>query len=90
MRELLVDSRCVTDETGKIRMFDYAILVGEHDAGPFFCESYGIKITERDSGNLSLVPDVTTSIARIDELMELILRNQVLPGNLADVIVDWL
>ena len=90
MRELLVDSRCVTDEMGRARTFDYAILVGEHDTGPFFCESYGIKIAERGSGNLSLVPDVTTSIARIDELMELLLRNEVLPGNLADVIIDWL
>lgn len=90
MRELLVDSRCITDESGADRTFDYAILVGEHDTGPFFCESYGIKITERGSGNLSLVPDVTTSITKIDALMELLLRNEVLPSNLADVIVDWL
>ncbi len=90
MRELLVDSRHVTDEVGNTRIFDYAILIGEHDTGPFFCESYGIKITERGSGNLSMAPDVTTSISRIDELMELLVRNQVAPGHLVDVIVDWL
>ncbi len=90
MRELLVDSRRVTDEAGRPRTFDYAILIGEHDTGPFFCESYGVKIAERGSGNLSLVPDVTTSIARIDELVDLLVRNEVAPGHLADVIVDWL
>lgn len=90
MRELLVDSRRVTDETGGTRTFDYAILIGEQDTGPFFCESYGVKIAERGSGNLSLVPNVTTSAARIDELMDLLLRNTVLPGHLVDVIADWL
>ena len=90
MRELLVDSRCLTDEMGKTRVFDYAILIGEHEAGPFFCESYGVKIAERGSGNASAVPDVTTRISRIDELMELLLRHEVLPGSLLDVIMDWL
>lgn len=90
MRELLVDSRAVTDEAGRTRTFDYAILIGEQDTGPFFCESYGVKIAERGSDNLSLVSDVTTSIARIDALVELLLRNEVTPGHLADVIVDWL
>ena len=90
MRELLVDSRSLTDEMGEIRVFDYAILIGEHQTGSFFCESYGVKIAERGSDNSSVVPDVTTRISRIDELMELLLRYEVLPGNLLDVIVDWL
>ena len=90
MRELWVDSRALTDEMGKRRVFDYAILIGEHQTGPFFCESYGVKIAERGSENSSVVPDVTTRISRIDELMELLLRHEVLPGNLLDVIVDWL
>lgn len=90
MRELLVDSRCVMDEFGKSRTFDYAILIEEHDANPFFCESYGIKIAEQGSQNLCLVPDVTTNLTQIDALMDLLLRNEVLPGNLLDVIIDWL
>ena len=90
MRELLVDSRRVTDESGRTRIYDYAILIGEQDMGPFFCESYGVKIAERGTGNLSLVPNVTTSAARIDALMDLLLRNSVLPGHLLDIIADWL
>ena len=90
MRELLVDSRRIADEQGRIRIYDYLILVGERDTGTFFCESYGVKIVERGSMNLSVVPDVTTQIARIDELMGLLVRNEVLPGHLLDVITDWL
>ena len=90
MRELLAGSRQVTDEQGRVRTYDYTILIGEQDTGPFFCESYGVKIAERGSRNLSMAADVTTSAARIDQLMELLLRNQVLPGHLADVIADWL
>lgn len=90
MRELLVDSRSLTDEMGKIRTFDYAILIGEHQTGSFLCESYGIKIAERGSDNSSVVPDVTTRISRIDELIDLLLRYEVLPGNLLDVVMDWL
>jgi len=90
VRELLVDSRCLTDEVGKTRIFDYAILIGEHQTGSFFCESYGVKIAERGSSNASIVPDVTTRISRIDELMELLLKYEVLPGGLLDVVMDWL
>lgn len=90
MRELWVDSRRITDERGQTRIFDYAILIGDRDTGPFFCESYGIKIAERDSTNLSIVPDVTTQIGRIDELVTLLIRNEVLPGHLLDVVMDWL
>ena len=90
MRELWVDSRRVSDEEGRSRIFDYAILIGERDLGTFSCESYGVKIAERGSGNLSIIPDVTTRIARIDELMELLIRNEVLPGHLLDVVMDWL
>lgn len=90
MRELLVESREITDEEGRRRVFDYAILIGEHDAGPFFCESYGVKIAEREGGSASFVPDVTTRVVKIDELMELLVRNEVLPGHLLDVVMDWL
>jgi hypothetical protein len=40
--------------------------------------------------NLSAVPDVTTQIGRIDELMELLIGNEVMPGHLLDVVMDWL
>ena len=90
MRELLVDSRCVSDAQGRMRTYDYIILIGERDTVPFYCESYGAKIVERGSMNLSAVPDVTTQIGRIDELMELLIGNEVMPGHLLDVVMDWL
>lgn len=90
MRELLVDSRSITDEAGRERVFDYTILVGEQDTGPFFCESYGVKIAERERDNASAVLDLTTSVARIDEIMELLLEQSVSPNHLADVISDCL
>ena len=90
MRELWVDSRRITDESGRERTYDYVILIGDRDTGPFFCESYGVKIAERGSGNLSMIPDVTTHVGRIDELMSLLIRGEVLPGHLLDVVMDWL
>ena len=53
------------------------------------CESYGVKVTGPD-GDWEAVPNITVSTGRIDELAELIRRNQVSPVTLRDVIEDWL
>ncbi len=91
MRELLVSTRQVEDpNVGKRRQYTYSILVDEMDVGPFSCESYGVKIREGADGEVAVVPHVTTSIPRIDELMELLIRNTVTPAGLRDVIDDWL
>ena len=57
--------------------------------GGLCCESYGIKVTGPD-GDSQAVPNITVSVGRIDELAELVRRNQVSPVTLRDVVEDWL
>jgi len=70
--------------------YDYAILVEEFPVGSLFCESYGAQITDRSTGEHAEVSNLTVDPARIDELMALLMRNQVSPLHLRDVIDDWL
>jgi len=90
MRELLVCTQTARAEEGQTHQYTYSILVDEMDVGPFACESYGVKIEDATTGRLAVVPHITTSIPRIDELMELLTRNAVSPASLRDVIADWL
>lgn len=90
MREIFAGSRTEKDEKGIQLRFDYYILVGEMDVGRFFCESYGVKVTQRGTPSLCAIPDVTTSAARIDSLMELLMKNGVTPISLPEVVQDWL
>ncbi len=90
MRELLVCTREVRDAEERLHRYTYSVLIDEMDVGPFCCESYGAKIAETETGHVAVAPHVTTSIPRIDELMELLTRNKVTPTGLRDVIDDWL
>ena len=90
MRELTVERRQFPDEKGIMRVYEYAILVGELAVTPqVSCESYGVSICEQD-GEEERVPHITVSAARIDELMDLLVRNTVTPCTLRDVVEDWL
>lgn len=90
MRELAVTQKQVQDEEGNVHTYDYSILVGEMAVSPeFSCESYGVKVREQ-GGESGEVPNITVSISRIDELMELLVRNTVTPCTLRDVVEDWL
>ena len=89
MRELFLKTLTLPDESGQERRYDYSILIGEMDVGPFFCESYGVRVAERGGVEAS-APNVTTSAARIDELSELLLKNRVTPTTFHDVLADWL
>lgn len=90
MRELFLKSISMEDEQGRTRCFDYSILIDEMDVGLFSCESYGLQVREKESGETGIVPHITTSISRIDELCELVLAGGVTPLTLADVVNDWL
>lgn len=90
MRELFLKKLTLTDEEGRAREYDYSILIDEMDVGPFCCESYGLAVREQGSGTVCTVPHITTSIARIDELCELVLTGGVTPVTLPDVVSDWL
>ncbi len=90
MRELKLDVYSLYPGLTDLGPYDYAILVDEVAAGGFLCESYGVRITSRASGEHSEVANVTISASRIDELMDLLVRNQVSPIHLQDVVADWL
>ncbi len=90
MQELYVGSRTAKGEEGTVHRFDYCVVVGEMAvAGGFACESYGVKVQEQ-GGDTAVIPDLTVSAQRIDELMELLMDHQVGPAGLRDVVEDWL
>ena len=89
MRELFLETVELADQTGRVRRYDYSILIGEMDVGAYACESYGIKVAEQD-GKQALVENITCSASRIDELMTLLVDNCVGPAGLSDVVADWL
>lgn len=90
MQRLSVAQKSAVDQQGRARHYDYAILVGEMPVSAgFSCESYGVSICE-EGGEEARLPDLTVSAGRIDELMELLVRNTVTPCTLRDVVEDWL
>ena len=90
MRELAVAQKDVWDEQGNPHTYSYSILIGEIEFQEgFFCESYGVRI-EESGGESGEIPNVTVSISRIDDLLDLLLRNTVTPCTLRDVVEDWL
>ena len=90
MRELLVDTKTQTGADGTEYSFDYFVLVDEMRVGAFDCESYGVKVAQRGGTEAAEIPNVTTSVARIDELLERLTRNFVTPSTLRHVVEDWL
>lgn len=89
MRELFLDTVELADQAGRVRRFDYSILIGEMEVGAYACESYGVKVAEQ-GGEQALVENITCSASRIDELSTLLVHNGVTPATLRDVVSDWL
>ena len=90
MREMFVGTREEQGEDGRAVRCDYYVLIDQMEVGgSFACESYGVSIAAPDGERVDL-PNITTSAARIDELMELLTRNAVTPASLRDVVEDWL
>ena len=88
MRELYVNTQREPGN-GTPLEFDYYILIDQTEVnGGLFCESYGIKIAGAEES--VSIPNLTTSIARIDGLMDLLIRNFVTPTTAMDVVNDWL
>lgn len=90
MRELIVGTREIQGEGGARCRCTYSVLIDEMDVGRFSCESYGVRVREELSGREAVVPHVTVSIPRIDELMDRLVEGGVTPWGLRDVIDDWL
>ena len=92
MRELYVATREEPGADGEPVACDYYILIDQLEVeGGFACESYGVRINRRGvAGESVSIPNITISISRIDELMELLTNHFVTPTTAADVIADWL
>ena len=87
--EMKIATRRYTGQTGNQHCFHYFLTVDQEETPRFFCENYGVRIAEESGGDVS-IPGITTSAARIDELMALLVDNRVGPAGLADVVADWL
>lgn len=87
--ELKIATRQCRDDQGTARLFHYYLTVDQVETPRFFCENYGVRIAE-EAGEETCCPALTTSAARIDQLMTLLVDNQVGPSGLADVVADWL
>ena len=87
--ELKIATRQCRDQEGKDRCFHYFLTVDLEEASSLCCESYGVHITE-EGGDERSIPAVTTSAARIDELLTLLVDYTVGPAGLDDVIAEWL
>ncbi len=90
MRELKLDIPSLCPELGGEGSYEYSILVDQVEVGAFACESYGVSVTARATGERSEVPNITVSVPRIDELVGLLVKGQVGPVHLRDVVEDWL
>lgn len=90
MRELFVTKKQVMGEDGTVHSYEYSILVSELAVSSgVCCESYGVRVAGQD-GDRHEIPDITVSMTRIDQLMDLLVRNAVTPCTLRDVVEDWL
>ncbi len=87
--ELKIARRHCRDQSGNTRCFHYFLTISQEETPNFCCENYGVRVTEEGGGE-AVIPSITPSAARIDELITLLVDNQVGPAGLADVIADWL
>lgn len=87
--ELKIATRRCEDALGAPRLFHYYLTVDQVETPRFACENYGVRIAE-EAGDQACCPALTTSAARIDELITLLVDNKVGPAGLADVVADWL
>ena len=87
--ELKIAARQCSDDSGKVRRFQYFLTVEEAQIQNLCLENYGVRIAE-EGGDDCTVSGLTTSASRIDELMALLVDNLVGPAGLRDVIADWL
>lgn len=88
--ELFLETLHVRDEAGVERSFDYYILLEHLELEGYSGESYGVKIEEKETGEVAIAPDVTCRSSVIYQLAQTLLLHQVTPCTLVDVIQDWL
>ncbi|HIY31998.1 DUF6514 family protein [Evtepia sp.] len=89
MRALFFDEADLCDQTGRPLTCTYWIMIRDLPP-PVSCESYGIRIRVRQTGEEETVPDITVLPERIAALAQLLVRGTVTPCTLREVIQDWL
>ncbi len=89
-RELFLETLNLQDEAGVERSFRYYILLEQLELEGYSGESYGVKIEEPETGQIAVVPHVTTYSTVIYQLARTLIDHQVTPCTLVDVIQDWL
>lgn len=89
MTEVKIASRAYPDELGRPRLFHYSLMVDTVEMDTFMCENYGVRVSE-ENGDTAMIPNITTSALRIDELMTLLIEHHIGPTTLPDVVSDWL
>jgi hypothetical protein len=87
MRVIPYAEKQIVAESGTHLDLSYSILVIGSDNEP---ERYGVRITEKNSGHCAQAADLTMDSRRIYDLLEKLVRNNVTPTGLVDVIADWL
>lgn len=87
--EMKIATRYCADQEGNQRCFHYFLTVDQEEMPRLFCENYGIRISEEQGGEAA-ISGITTSAARIDELLTMLVDNRVGPAGLSDVVADWL
>lgn len=68
----------------------YGLLVEDIEVEGFHCESYGVVVTDRLTGEERQARHVTVRADEALELLRTLARCVVTPETLADVIEDWL
>jgi len=89
MRELLIGQTEQNTPSGGRLTCLYHILVRD-SSPPVYCESYGVRITNQESGEQEEVLDITVLYDRIQDLAQRLLQGGVTPCTLRDVVNDWL
>ena len=89
MREILIGESTGNSESGKSFTCTYHMLISESSV-PFSCESYGVSVTLKQTGETVCIPDITVNAPRIEQLIALLHRNTALPCTIADIVDDWL
>lgn len=89
MRKIKLYEQNLKDENGKKREFHYYLLAEEIETEGFFCENYGVMVSE-PTGESSDVFGITIKRERAEKLVDFLSRHKVSPVTLLDVVADWL
>ncbi len=87
----VLDWKVLEDRPKKLcHPWRYGLLVEDIAVDGFFCESYGVMVTDCATGQVHRRRHVTVSPGDAAALLDLLARCQVSPATLDDVLEDWL